>query len=197
MNWKAVDVTPAAQPSAALGIGARHHHLDGGCVAGMRARRTTGAPVAISIHAPNDGLRRELDPINTKYPLADVIEAAKVFDRRVTFEYVALGGVNGRRACDSAAMLRGSVERCEFDSAHLGGAQGSCRGSPIEFAIREELRANGVESDSESRGKDIAAACGQLRVERLGRRTPRAANDDGDIQRDESARAVTLAGVKI
>ena len=35
--------------------------------------------LAISIHAPNDGLRRELMPINTKYPLADVIEAAKVF----------------------------------------------------------------------------------------------------------------------
>src|SRR3954468_20472819 len=50
--------------------------------------------LAISIHAPSDALRRELMPINTKYPLADVIQAARAFDRRVTFEYVMLGGVN-------------------------------------------------------------------------------------------------------
>ena len=48
-------------------------------------------------------------PINTKYPLAKVIEAAKVFDRRVTFEYVMLHGVNDRaRACHAA---RGSRAR--------------------------------------------------------------------------------------
>jgi 23S rRNA (adenine2503-C2)-methyltransferase len=46
-----------------------------------------------------------------------------------------------------------------------------------------ELRANGVEvAVRKSRGIDIAAACGQLRVERLGRRAPRGANHDGDIQ---------------
>ena len=51
-------------------------------------------------------------PINTKYPLADVIEAAKVFDRRVTFEYVMLGGVNdAEEHAFSSRSWRASVVR--------------------------------------------------------------------------------------
>jgi 23S rRNA (adenine2503-C2)-methyltransferase len=50
--------------------------------------------LAISVHAPADDLRRSLMPVNVKYPLADVIAAARRFQRRVTFEYVMLGGVN-------------------------------------------------------------------------------------------------------
>src|SRR6476661_842453 len=66
--------------------------------------------LAISIHAPNDALRQELMPINTKFPLADVIDAAKVFDRRVTFEYVMLGGVND--AVEHARALGALARDC-------------------------------------------------------------------------------------
>ena len=82
--------------------------------------------LAISIHAPNDALRRALMPINTKYPLAEVIEAAKVFDRRVTFEYVMLGGVND--ATEHAIQLARLARECRafvnLIPLHPGGARG-------------------------------------------------------------------------
>ena len=98
MNWRAVDValTLLNDPDA-LGIGARHITVSTvGVLPGIVAlsQRPEQFRLAISIHAPNDGLRHTLMPINTKYPLSQVIEASKAFDRRVTFEYVMLGGVN-------------------------------------------------------------------------------------------------------
>src|SRR3954454_6905717 len=98
MNWKAVDpaLTILNSP-AGIGIGARHITVSTvGILPGIVAlgERPEQFRLAISIHAPNDGLRQELMPINTKYPLSDVIEAAKVFDRRLTFEYVMLCGLN-------------------------------------------------------------------------------------------------------
>src|SRR4029079_14166576 len=92
MNWKAVDPTlTILNDPEGLGIGARHITISTvGVLPGIVAlgERPEQFRLAISIHAPNDRLRRELMPINTKFPLAQVIEAAKVFDRRVTFEYV-------------------------------------------------------------------------------------------------------------
>ncbi|MDQ3675043.1 MAG: 23S rRNA (adenine(2503)-C(2))-methyltransferase RlmN, partial [Gemmatimonadota bacterium] len=109
MNWKAVDpvLTVLNSPSG-LGIGARHITVSTvGVLPGIVAlgERPEQFRLALSIHAPNDELRQSLMPINTKYPLASVIEAAKVFDRRVTFEYVMLGGVNdaGEHALQLAA----------------------------------------------------------------------------------------------
>jgi len=190
MNWKAVDVTLGLlNDPAALGIGARHITISTvGVLPGIVAlgERPEQFRLAISIHAPNDGLRRELMPINTKYPLADVIEAAKVFDRRVTFEYVMLGGVNDaeEHAIQLAMLARECRAFVNLIPLHPGGARGFVPTSADRIRkFAKELRANGVEvAVRKSRGKDIAAACGQLRVERLGRRAPRAANDDGDVQ---------------
>ena len=190
MNWKAVDVVLGIlnDPSA-LGIGARHITISTvGVLPGIVAlgERPEQFRLAISIHAPNDALRRELMPINTKYPLADVIEAAKVFDRRVTFEYVMLGGVND--AVEHAIQLAGLARECRafvnLIPLHPGGARGftPTRADRIRV-FAKELRDHGVEvAVRKSRGVDIAAACGQLRVERLGRRPPRSPKDDGDIQ---------------
>jgi 23S rRNA (adenine2503-C2)-methyltransferase len=142
--------------------------------------------LAISIHAPNDALRRELMPINTKYPLADVIEAAKVFDRRVTFEYVMLGGVNDaeEHAIQLAELARECRAFVNLIPLHPGSSQGFEPSSPVEIARFARLvRERGVEvAIRKSRGIDIAAACGQLRVERLRRRPPRAADQHGDVQ---------------
>ena len=142
--------------------------------------------LAISIHAPNDGLRQELMPINTKYPLAQVIEAAKVFDRRVTFEYVMLGGVNDRE--EHALQLARLAKECRafvnLIPLHPGGARGFTPSTPDRIrTFARELRNEDVEvAVRKSRGIDIAAACGQLRVERLGRRPPRRAQNDDDVQ---------------
>jgi 23S rRNA (adenine2503-C2)-methyltransferase len=190
MNWRAVDpaLTVLNSPSG-LGIGARHITVSTvGVLPGIVAlgERSEQFRLAISIHAPNDDLRQSLMPINTKYPLSSVIDAAKVFDRRVTFEYVMLGGINdgAEQALQLAALARACRAFVNLIPLHPGGAGDFTPSSPEQihwFARR--LRAAGVEvAVRKSRGMDIAAACGQLRVERQRRRAPIGAEDDGNIQ---------------
>jgi len=183
MNWKAVDpaLTVLNAPSG-LGIGARHITVSTvGVLPGIVAlgERPEQFRLAVSIHAPNDDLRQSLMPINTKYPLASVIDAARVFDRRVTFEYVMLGGINdqGEHATQLAALARECRAFVNLIPLHPGGSP-----QQIHWFARR-LRAAGVEvAVRKSRGMDIAAACGQLRVERQRRRAPVGAEDDGHIQ---------------
>ena len=190
MNWKAVDgaLTVLNDPSG-LGIGARHITISTvGILPGIVAlgERPEQFRLAISIHAPSDSLRRELMPINTKYPLSEVIRAAKVFDRRVTFEYVMLGGVNDgpEHAIQLAALARECRAFVNLIPLHPGGARGFTPTPAGQIRVfARELRDAGVEvAIRKSRGVDIAAACGQLRVERLGRRPPRRPDNDGDVQ---------------
>jgi 23S rRNA (adenine2503-C2)-methyltransferase len=190
MNWKAVDtVLTILNHSQGFGIGARHITVSTvGVLPGIvaLANRPEQFRLAISIHAPSDDLRRSLMPINVKYPLADVIEAAKGFDRRVTFEYVMLGGVND--ALEHAIALARLARECgafvNLIPLHPGGAGNfvpSSAAAMRRFTL--ELRNAGVEvAVRKSRGLDIAAACGQLRVERLRRRAPVGAQQHGDIQ---------------
>jgi 23S rRNA (adenine2503-C2)-methyltransferase len=184
MNWKAVDPTlTILNDPKGFGIGARHITVSTvGVLPGIVAlsNRPEQFRLAISIHAPNDELRHELMPINTKYPLAEVIEAAKRFDRRVTFEYVMLGGVNDQP--EHAEQLAELAHECKafvnLIPLHPGGA-GAFDATPMPKIITFSrlLQAQHVEvAIRKSRGMDIAAACGQLRVERLGRRTPVGAN---------------------
>ncbi len=190
MNWRAVDrVLTVLNSPAGFGIGARHITVSTvGVLPGIVAlgERPEQFRLALSIHAPNDELRQSLMPINTKYPLASVIDAAKVFDRRVTFEYVMLGGVNdaGEHAAQLASLARECRAFVNLIPLHPGGA-GDFTPSPPQqihwFARR--LRAAGVEvAIRKSRGMDIAAACGQLRVERLGRRAPVGSENDSNVQ---------------
>jgi len=190
MNWRSVDpaLTLLNDPLG-LGIGARHITVSTvGVLPGIIAlgERPEQFRLAISIHAPSDALRRELMPVNVKYPLRDVIEAAKEFDRRVTFEYVMLGGVNDaiEHAIGLAELARACRAFVNLIPLHPGGARGFVP-TPVR-RIREfahELRRHGVEvAIRKSRGVDIAAACGQLRVERLGRRPPRGPDEHGDVQ---------------
>jgi len=190
MNWKAVDAALTILNDAdGLAIGARHITVSTvGVLPGIvaLAARPEQFRLAISIHAPSDALRRELMPINTKYPLASVIAAAKAFDRRVTFEYVMLGGVNDgvEHALQLAALARECRAFVNLIPLHPGG-MGGFKPTPPERmrAFARELRAQGVEvATRKSRGLDIAAACGQLRVERLGRRRPIAPDEHSDIQ---------------
>jgi 23S rRNA (adenine2503-C2)-methyltransferase len=178
MNWKAVSPTLTILNSPeGFGIGARHITVSTvGVLPGIIAlgERPEQFRLAISVHAPNDELRQELMPVNTKYPLADVIDAARAFDRRVTFEYVMLGGVNDSRdnAQELAELARDCKAFVNLIPLHPGGGLGFTptkrdniqqfanwiRGYNVEVAIRR------------SRGLDISAACGQLRVEKIGRR---------------------------
>src|SRR2546423_7348020 len=180
MNWKAVDPTLTVLNSAdGLGIGARHITVSTvGVLPGIVAlgERPEQFRLAISIHAPSDKLRQSLMPINTKYPLSSVIEAAKVFDRRVTFEYVMLGGINdgAEQATQLAELARECKAFVNLIPLHPGGAGNFTPSAPEQihwFARR--LRAQGIEvAVRKSRGMDIAAACGQLRGERQRGGTP-------------------------
>ncbi|MEQ1689910.1 MAG: 23S rRNA (adenine(2503)-C(2))-methyltransferase RlmN [Gemmatimonas sp.] len=189
MNWPAVNTTlTLLNDPRALGIGARHITISTvGVLPGIVAlgERAEQFRLAISIHAPTDELRRSLMPINVKYPLAEVIAAASHFDRRVTFEYVLLGGVNDQptHAAQLAALARDCRAFVNLIPLHPGGTMGFTPSSgPVTSAFVRALRARGVETAvRRSRGLDIAAACGQLRTERLGRRLPIAPDEHGEI----------------
>jgi 23S rRNA (adenine2503-C2)-methyltransferase len=180
MNWKSVDTTlTILNDPRGFGIGARHITVSTvGWLPGIEAlaARKEQFRLAISVHAPTDALRATLMPVNTKFPLGDVIDAAAAFDRRVTFEYVMLGGVNDTPAIatELAALARRCRAFVNLIPLHPGGAMGFVP-TPREDigTFARQLRSHGVEvAIRKSRGVDIAAACGQLRVERLQRRRP-------------------------
>ena len=129
--------------------------------------------LAISLHAPTDALRGELVPINTKYGIADIIEACKRFPlkkrARITFEYVLLAGVNDRpdEARKLAKLLAGVKSKVNL--IPLNAAPGIPFERPRDEAIdrfAKILAERGLTvSVRKSRGRDIRAACGQLIVE--------------------------------
>ena len=186
MNWPSVDIVLSILNSPkALGIGARHITISTvGWLPGIEAlaKRPEQFRLAISVHAPSDELRATLMPVNTKFPLKDVIDAAAAFDRRVTFEYVMLGGVNDRaeHAKELAVLAKHCRAFVNLIPLHPGGSMGflpTTRDGIGMFA--RQLRNQGVEvAIRKSRGMDISAACGQLRVEKIGRRQPATADQD-------------------
>ena len=157
-----------------LGLSARHVTVS---TVGLpkQIRRLAGEDLAItlaiSLHAPNDALRRELIPLAARHSLADVISAAKEFydarHREVTLEYVLLAGVNDSAACaDELAELAGRL-RCNVNVIRYNSVEGLDYQAPSERACKafvERLRRGGANAHLRaSRGADAAAACGQLR----------------------------------
>jgi 23S rRNA (adenine2503-C2)-methyltransferase len=137
------------------------------------AREPIMPNLAISLHAPTDGLRGNLVPLNKKYGIAEIIEACKKFPlkkrSRITFEYVLLAGVNDspKDARILAALLR-SV-KAKVNLIPLNAAAGIPFQRPSDAAVDRFAKALSGEglvvSVRKSRGRDIRAACGQLIVE--------------------------------
>jgi 23S rRNA (adenine2503-C2)-methyltransferase len=124
--------------------------------------------LALSLHAAEPALRSQLMPVNDRYPIADVIaECRRYFElrrRKVFVEYVMLAGINDR--VEQAQALAGLLDAKAFKVNLIpynptGGFEGS---SPKAIAAFEsELRRNGIPATVRlTRGRDIAAACGQL-----------------------------------
>jgi 23S rRNA (adenine2503-C2)-methyltransferase len=128
--------------------------------------------LALSLHAADEALRSELMPVNERYPLADVVEAGRAFHarkrRRVFVEYVMLAGVNDRyeQALALARLLRGGADaafKVNLIPYNPTGAGYAGSGREAIEAFRAVLAEHGVPVTVRlTRGRDIAAACGQL-----------------------------------
>src|SRR5213076_1704023 len=95
LNWDAVDrALTILNHAEALGIGARHITVSTVGILPNLAQRPEQFRLALSLHAPTPELRHELMPIEKKYTLPAVIAALARFRRRVTLEYVVIGGKN-------------------------------------------------------------------------------------------------------
>lgn len=128
--------------------------------------------LAISLHAPDDSLRRELIPVAKKYPLHEIFKTVDNYitktGRRVMFEYLMIKGVNDR---DSDALELAGLLKKPLYLVNLipYNATGKFRPSDRERieAFKKILEANGVPVTIRlSFGSDISAACGQLKGKR-------------------------------
>ena len=134
----------------------------------------TGTMLAISLHATRDELRDKLVPINRKYPIAELLDACRAYPgvsnaRRITFEYVMLKGVN-----DSLADARALVKLLAGIPAKINlipfnpwpGTDYVCSDDAAIQQFGDVVnRAGYVSPVRTPRGRDILAACGQLRSE--------------------------------
>ena len=163
-------------------IGIPHRHITVstvGITRGIARLAEANIPVtlAVSLHAPFDELRHRLIPTSTKTSVRDIIDAAKAYfdktGRRVTFEYVLLGGVNDgpEHARALAKLCRGwqcHVNVIPWNAVPDAQLEGALFGAPTAEALREWKRiledAGIPVTQRIQRGADVAAACGQLRA---------------------------------
>ncbi|HVH74410.1 MAG TPA: 23S rRNA (adenine(2503)-C(2))-methyltransferase RlmN [Stellaceae bacterium] len=137
-----------------------------------RCGKEIGVNLAISLHAVNDDIRDRLVPLNRKYPIAELMAACRNYPgvknaRRITFEYVMLKGVN-----DSPAEARELVRLIKGVPAKVNlipfnpwpGAPYECSPDSAIKAFSDSVFAAGYAAPVRTpRGRDILAACGQLR----------------------------------
>ncbi len=130
--------------------------------------------LAISLHAVRDDLRNELVPLNRKYPIKDVLAACRRYpaasnSRRITFEYIMLRGINDSEsdACELVHLLKGihaKVNLIPFNPWPGSDYKPSKTEQVQKFA--DIIMQAGYSSPIRTpRGRDILAACGQLRTE--------------------------------
>ncbi|TMF65844.1 MAG: 23S rRNA (adenine(2503)-C(2))-methyltransferase RlmN [Chloroflexi bacterium] len=148
-----------------------------GVVPGIDALGSEGLPInlAVSLHAPDDPTRARIMPINRKWGVEDVLAAAaryvKRTKRRVTFEYVLLAGVNDSvetaRALAAAIVRHGPTKDAHVNLIPYNPGAGGFRRPSVERmeAFTKVLQEQGIAATLRiSKGQDIAAGCGQLKV---------------------------------
>jgi 23S rRNA (adenine2503-C2)-methyltransferase len=176
---RVLEAVAALSDPERFGLGARHVVVStSGVVPGMR-RLTALNPqftLAVSLHAARDPLRDVLVPLNRRWPVAEVVAAARDHarktGRRVSYEYVMISGVNDTDidADALAGLLRGDLAHVNLipmnPVAHTPW-QASSTQRVTEFAAR--LQKGGVGATvRRNRGQDAGAACGQLAADRAG-----------------------------
>jgi 23S rRNA (adenine2503-C2)-methyltransferase len=132
--------------------------------------------LALSLHAPDDATRAKIIPANRRYPVADIVAAAKRYDARtgrvVNIEYTLLGGVNdsdeqAHLLADLLDGFRAHVNLIPYNPIGGAGVSGTTYirpGNERVVAFLDILRNRGVVAHVRvTRGDDVSAACGQLR----------------------------------
>jgi 23S rRNA (adenine2503-C2)-methyltransferase len=165
-----------------LGISHRHTTVSTvGWIPGIERLAEQPMPLrlALSVHAADEALRSELMPVNERYPLAQVLDAARAFyerkRRRVFIEYVMLAGVNDRY--EQALALARALAAAEPPGQQIFkvnlipyNASDDGQGPPFGGSSRDSIAAFKAALESRgvaatvrlTRGREIAAACGQL-----------------------------------
>ena len=130
--------------------------------------------LAISLHAANDDTRSQIMPINKKYPLKELMEACKTYPgasnaRRITFEYVMLKGINDSDADARALVKLVKDVPCKFNLIPFNpwpGTPYECSDQKTIEHFQSVLTDAGLTCPIRTpRGRDILAACGQLRTD--------------------------------
>lgn len=145
-----------------------------GIIPGINALATDLPQVnlAISLHGPNDEIREKIMPINRKYPVNELLDAVKKYEkvtsRRVTFEYALIKGVNDSQEAIKALgkLLKGTL--CHVNLIPLNEVKEtglSSGGRKRALEIQEFLESMGITATVRRQlGADIDGACGQLRL---------------------------------
>ena len=161
-----------------LEIGSRHISISTcGLVPGIMrfGKEQLQYNLAISLHAPNDELRDSLMPVNKAYPLNELFKALKEYsqlnNRRLTFEYLLLKGVNdqdihARQIRELLKGLNAYINLIPYNTVKEKDFQSSSEEDALRFY--DLLKKNGVAVTlRQKKGDDIDAACGQLRANSL------------------------------
>ncbi len=138
----------------------------------VRAGTEIGTMLAISLHGTTDEIRNKLVPLNKKYPIADLLEACRQYPglsnaKRITFEYVMIKGVNdtvedARRLVNLLKGIPAKVNLIPFNP-WPGTAYECSDWDQIERFAQVVLKAGYASPVRTPRGRDILAACGQLK----------------------------------
>jgi 23S rRNA (adenine2503-C2)-methyltransferase len=162
----------------AFNIGARRITVSTcGVLPGMKKFADEGLQIelSVSLHCAEDAVRSKIVPVNKRYPLKELIAACREYtartDRVITFEYILIRGVNSSRqdALKLAALLKGL--KCKVNTISYNKIKALDYDEPSARDIRlfiDTLKDKGVNvMHRKSKGEDIDAGCGQLRISKL------------------------------
>ena len=204
----------ALSDPARFGLGARHVTVStSGVVPGIERLTALGPQftLAVSLHAARDPLRDALVPLNRRWPVADVVRAAReharATGRRITYEVTMIDGINDTPgdAAALAALLAGDHAHVNLIPMNpVAHTPWQASAMPVIEGFAAKLRASGISTTiRRNRGQEIGAACGQLAAERAGeptapavaRRRERIVRESAAALRGERSREPLASGV--
>ena len=176
---RVLEAVEALNDPRRFGLGARHITVStSGVVPGIRRLTALGPQftLAVSLHAGRDALRDVLVPLNRRWPVAEVVAAARdhgrATGRRISYEVTMIGGVN-----DTPDDARAIADLLRGDHAHVNlipmnpvaHTPWTASPMPVIEAFAATLREAGIGTTiRRNRGQEVGAACGQLAAERAG-----------------------------